>query len=202
MSTLLAVLRCAVPTLYVATFLLYGYVFFGRGDRIGRMARPALMATLSVHLLYLVSFVLAHRRMPLANAPEFLSVIAFATAVAYFYVETRTKNLSTGFFLLAFSTLLQFASSGRIALDAEVPELLRLPWFGLHTGFAILGYAAFAVSAIYGFLFLLLYHELKASRFGLVYRRLPPLDVLGRMNIRAAVLGLASLTVAIVAGIF
>ncbi len=63
--------------------------------------------------------------------------------------------------------------------------------FGLHAGMAILGYSAFAVSAIYGFLFLLLYHDLKSTHFGLIYRRLPSLDVLAKMNIRAAVLGLA-----------
>jgi ABC-type uncharacterized transport system permease subunit len=143
-----------------------------------------------------------NRRIPLAVPAEVLTVVAFCTTLAYGYVETRTKNLSTGMFVLAFSTALQLAASGRIALQQEVPPLLRMPSFGLHTGTAILGYSAFAVSAIYGLLFLLLYHELKASRFGLIYRRLPPLEVLAAMNIRAAVLGLASLTIAILAGAF
>ncbi len=202
MIHLLPVFRCAVPTLYVLALILYGLHFIGRQERLARHARPLLGVTLAVHAGYLAAFIFTHRRIPLAAPPEFLTVIAFTTTLAYFYVETRTKNLSTGVFLLAFSTLLQFASSGRIALDLEVPPLLRVPAFGLHTAAAILGYSAFAVSAIYGLLFLLLYHELKTSRFGLVYRRLPSLDVLARMNIRAAVLGLSSLTLAILAGIF
>jgi HemX protein len=201
MNHLLPVLRCAVPTLYLLTLGLYGLRFFGRAERWGQWARPALCAVLVLHILFLAIFVMVHRRIPLAAAPEILTVTAFTTALAYFYVETRTKNLSTGPFLLGFSTLLQFASSGRIALDLEVPALLRDPMFGLHAGMAILGYSAFAVSAIYGFLFLLLYHDLKSTHFGLIYRRLPSLDILAKMNIRAAVLGLASLTVAIVAGI-
>jgi ABC-type uncharacterized transport system permease subunit len=154
-----------------------------------------------VHALYLADFILAHRRIPLAAAPEILTVVAFMTGVAYFWVETRTREFSTGMFLLGFTTLVQFASSGRIKLDLQVPDLLRVPAFGIHTGAAILGYSAFAVSAIYGVLFLLLYHELKSTHFGLFYRRMPPLEVLGQMNIRAAVLGLGSLTVAIVAGV-
>jgi HemX protein len=201
MIHLLPVLRCAVPTLYLVTLALYGLRFFGRGERYARMARPALVGVLVFHALFLLTFIVVHRRIPLAAAPEILTVTAFTTALAYFYVETRTRNLSTGLFLLGFSTLLQFAASGRIALDLQVPPLLRDPLFGLHTGMAILGYSAFAVSAIYGFLFLLLYHDLKSTHFGLIYRRLPSLDILGRMNIRAAVLGLASLTVAITAGI-
>lgn len=201
MNHLLPVLRCAVPSLYFVTLLLYGLRFFGRGERVAHLARPAFCGVLLLHAFFLASFVAVHRRIPLAAAPEILTVIAFTTALAYFYVETRTGNLSTGVFVLGFSTLLQFAASGRIALDLEVPPLLRDPMFGLHTGMAILGYSAFAVSAIYGFLFLLLYHDLKSTRFGLIYRRLPSLDILARMNIRAALFGLASLTVAIAAGI-
>jgi ABC-type uncharacterized transport system permease subunit len=201
MNQLLPVLRCAVPSLYLLTLALYSLRFFGRGERYARFARPVFCTVLPLHALFLAVFIAVHRRIPLAAAPEILTVIAFTTALAYFYVETRTGDLSTGFFLLGFSTLLQFAASGRMALDLEVPPLLRDPMFGLHTGMAILGYSAFSVSAIYGFLFLLLYHDLKSTRFGLIYRRLPSLDILGRMNIRAAVLGLASLTVAIAAGV-
>jgi ABC-type uncharacterized transport system permease subunit len=202
MTLLLAVLRCAVPTLYAATVALYGLRFFGRAEGLHRLARPCFLITLVVHALFLTAFIAVNHRVPLAAPAEILTVIAFCTALAYGYVETRTRNLATGLFALGFSMFFQLAASGRIALEQEVPALLRLPAFGIHTGAAILGYSAFAVSAIYGFLFLLLYRELKANRFGLLYRRLPPLEILGMMNIRAAVLGLASLTVAILAGAF
>ncbi len=201
MSQLLPVLRCAVPTLYAATVLLYGLTFLGRGEWTRRFARPAFWSTLAVHFLFLITFVWVNGRIPLAALPEVLTVVAFTTALAYFYVETRTNNTATGFFALGLAALLQFAASGRIALVQEVSPLLRQPAFGLHTGMTILGYSAFAVSAVYGFLFLLLYHELKSSRFGLIYRRLPALDVLAKMNIRSAVLGLASLSVGMVSGI-
>jgi len=198
---LLPVFRCATPTLYIVTLVLYALHFFGRARAVARHARAALAATLVVHALYLADFILAHHRIPLATAPEVLTVVAFMTGVAYFWVETRTREFSTGVFLLTFTTLVQFASSGRIVLDQQVPELLRVPAFGIHTGAAILGYSAFAVSAIYGVLFLLLYHELKSHHFGLIYRRMPPLEILCQMNIRAAALGLGSLTLAIVAGV-
>lgn len=201
MNELLPVLRCATPTLYVLSVLLYGMRFLDRGEPYTRYARPAFIVTLIVHFLFLATFIAVHRRIPLATSPEILTVIAFSTAVAYFYVETRTRNVSTGLFLVGFSMLLQFASSGRIELVGDVKPLLRVPIFGLHTLSAILGYAAFAVSAIYGVLFLLLYKELKTTRFGLIYRKLPPLEVLGKMNIRAAAFGFAALTIAIPVGI-
>jgi ABC-type uncharacterized transport system permease subunit len=46
----------------------------------------------------------------------------------------------------------------------------------------------------------LLYRELRAQRFGLVFQRLPPLDILSDMNFRAAAFGLSFLTLAIGAG--
>jgi ABC-type uncharacterized transport system permease subunit len=56
------------------------------------------------------------------------------------------------------------------------------------------------VSAVYGGLYLLLYWELKRSRFGLVYDRLPPLETLARMSLRAVVFGVAFLTLTIACG--
>lgn len=202
MNHILPILRCAVPTLYVLTVAVYGLRFFGRGRVLAAHARKVFLATLGLHFLFLLDFVVVHRRIPLGSGPEVMTVIAFSTALAYAYVEMRTRNTSTGLFLLGFSTILQFASSGQIALRGADEPLLRNPWFALHALNAILGYSAFAVSTIYGLLFLLLYRELKARRFGRIYRRMPPLDVLAKMNIGAAGFGFAILTIAIMAGVF
>ena len=183
MDLILPVLRCAVPSLYALTVIVYSVRFLGRGRRIRPITRWILPVTLASHLLFLAAFVAANGRIPLAAVSEILSVIAFMTALAYYTVEVATRDQSTGLFVLGFSALLQWTSSGQIALEREVPALLRNPAFGLHTATAILGYAAFAVSAIYGLLYLLLYHELKTNRFGRFYRRLPPLEILGRMTV-------------------
>src|SRR5258708_4041011 len=87
------------------------------------------------------------------------------------------------------------------AEDRLGPIPLRPIWFELHTVTAVLGYSAFAVSAIYGILFLLLYSEIRANHFSHFFRRMPPLEALGQMNIRAAGGGLALLTLAIVLGV-
>ena len=78
--------------------------------------------------------------------------------------------------------------------------MLKSPLFAFHTLAAVVGYTAFALSAVYGVLYLVLHHELKRSRFGLVYDRLPPLEVLARMSLRSVIVGLFALTVTIVCG--
>jgi ABC-type uncharacterized transport system permease subunit len=82
----------------------------------------------------------------------------------------------------------------------EANSVLKQTWFGVHLVSAIVGYTAFAVSAVYATLFLLLYGDLKKRRFGIIYDQMPSLDVLSRMAIRAAVLGFLFLTAAILVG--
>src|SRR3954451_3386363 len=80
-------------------------------------------------------------------------------------------------------------------------ELFEHPMFGIHVFLALLGYAAFAVAASYGFLFLRLYRELKRARFSVFYGKLPPLEVLERMMSGALVVGFVPLTGALLDGI-
>lgn len=67
---------------------------------------------------------------------------------------------------------------------------------------ALIGYAAFALAAVYAVLYLLLYGELKGSRVGLIFQRLPSLEVLSRHNYGALLFGWISLTLAIAVGMF
>ena len=67
---------------------------------------------------------------------------------------------------------------------------------------ALVGYAAFAVAATYGFLFLRLYRELKAGKFSLFFfGKLPPLEVLERMMSGALMVGFVALTGAVATGV-
>jgi ABC-type transport system involved in cytochrome c biogenesis permease subunit len=85
-------------------------------------------------------------------------------------------------------------------LDRQVPEILRSTLFSIHVSAAVLGYSAFAVAAVYGLLYLLLYRVIRHKKFGLLFQRLPSLDILDRMNVVAASAGFICLTVAILAG--
>ncbi len=189
-----------LPMLYALAVLAYAADFYGGDPRAARVARRLLAVVIGLHALYLGLRTALYGHVPLASTPEVMTTVALAVAVVYLYVERRTGVARTGMFLISFSLVFQTASSAFVAESRVFPEILRSPLFALHTGTAVLGYTAFAVSAVYGVLFLLLYHELKASRFGIVYQRLPPLEVLARMSLKAVVLGLAFLTLTIACG--
>lgn len=201
MNATLQLLNTLLPMLYAVAALAYALDFFREDPFAGRAARPLLLTVVALHGIYLALRTVAFGHPPLASFFEVMTATAFAVSVVYLYVETRSRTHKTGMFLLSFSFAFQTVSSAFVPTGVAFPSILRSSLFGVHTAAAVLGYAAFAVSAVYGILFLALYHDLKASRFGIVYRRLPPLDLLARMSVRAAVFGVASLAVTIVLGV-
>lgn len=194
MHATISLLNTLLPIMYAMAALAYMIDFF-REDQLARTAtRPLLGIVVVLHAVYLALRTGLYEHIPLASIFEVMTTVAFAVAVVYLYVELRTKTHKTGMFLITFSFVFQTVSSAFISNTGDFPQILRSPLFGVHTGSAVLGYTSFAVSAIYGVLYLLLYHDLKSNRFGLVYRRLPSLDLLATMSLRAAVLGLLFLT--------
>ena len=54
---------------------------------------------------------------------------------------------------------------------------------------------------MYGFLYLVLYKDIKYNRFGLIFNRLPNLEVLEKLSYYSAVIGFFGITIAIVIGL-
>jgi len=179
----------------------YARVYLREGSAGDHVGPIALRAAVLVHIAYLTTRGILEGHLPLASVYDFLSATGLAMAMVYLYVEWREGIRSTGIFVLPFVFLIQIVSSAYGAPGPSSPVPLRPIWFELHTLTAVLGYSAFAVSAIYGILFLLLYRDIKANRFSLFFRRMPPLEALAQMNVRAAGGGLALLTLAIILGV-
>jgi HemX protein len=194
-----------LPLGYLIVALLYGRRFLGepaRGLLLTPSASWALRGLLAVHVAWLAVAGFASGHLPVANVPQALSVLALAVAAVYAFVEWHGNDSSTGLWLISLAFLFQVLAS--VLERPEVPgrnlDLLGNPFFAVHVSLALVAYAAFAVAAAYGALFLLLYRELKASRFALFFGRLPPLSALDRMLAGALILGLAALTGAAVVG--
>lgn len=156
--------------------------------------------TILVHFTYLLFRTIAFNHPPVTTIFEILTVLAFAVALAYALIERQSKAKETGAFILSISLVFQLISTTFIRDLVEVPEILRSSLFGLHITSALLGYASITISAVYGALYLMLYHEIKRNRFGVIYKKLPTLETLERMNFIAITLAFSFLTFAILAG--
>jgi ABC-type uncharacterized transport system permease subunit len=107
----------------------------------------------------------------------------------------------TGAFIILFALLFQIVSSLFIENNYVVPDVLRNRLLGLHVISALLGYSGITISAVYGLLFLVLYKNLKSSKFGLIFNRLPSLEILEKLSFNSLLIGFVLFTVAIIIGI-
>lgn len=202
MQAVLDLLRIVLPIAYAIVLMNYIGIFVREDPLARKLATSGLAVAVALHALSLLLRGLVLHRHPIANPLESMTMIAFAVAVVHLYVEVTHKNQAAGAFVIGLVFAFQLVASAFMGpASTAVNPLLHSPLFGIHTGSAILGYSGFAVSAAYGILFLLLYREIKASRFGLLYERLPSLDLLALMSIRAAAVGLCFLSIAIVVGL-
>jgi HemX protein len=201
MQPLIPLLTTTLPVVYALSVAAYGRAYADETSTGGRWGPVTLRIAVFLHVLYLSARGVTEGHLPLASAYDFLSATALSLAAVYIYLEFRQGIRTTGIFVLPLVFLMQVISSAYgSTIPAQQPPLFPF-WFELHTMTAVLGYGAFFVSAIYGILFLLLYREIKANRLSFFFRRMPPLETLGRMNVSAASAGLVLLGLAILMGV-
>lgn len=200
--SLVDVLVVALPFVYGGLVLLYGISFFKGSTWAAKSTSLTLLSVVILHLSYLLARTAAFDHPPVTTVFEIMTMLAFCIVVGYAYIEFKTKASNTGFFILLLALFFQTASSLFIKDLPDIPPFLRSRLLGFHVSAALLGYTAISLSAVYGVLYLLLYHEIKSSRFGVIYNRLPNLEMLEKMSHKAEVFGFIMLTVAICVGLF
>lgn len=200
-SSAIEILVILMPIMYLGLVALYALAFFGDNPNAERRKSGFLIATIATHLVYLIVRTIAFDHPPITTVFEIMTVLAACIAVGYMYIEVRTRAKNTGFFILLLALVFQTVSSMYIKDLTVISPVLRSRLLGFHVSTALLGYAAISLSAAYGFLYLMMYHEIKSSRFGLIYNRLPNLEMLEKMSHKAELFGFWMLSVAILIGL-
>jgi ABC-type uncharacterized transport system permease subunit len=193
-------LNYLLPLFYFALVWTYGKAFFADKPWAKLAKTPVLICTIILHLISLAARTFVFRHAPVTTIFEIFTVLACAITVTYFVIELRSQRKETGYFILNIAFFFQLASSVFMKSTSEVQEILRSPLFGVHVGSALIGYAAITVAGAYGLMYLMLYHEMKATRFGVIYKKLPTLETLERMTFTALKLAFLFLSIAILFG--
>ena len=201
MTTVIHFINILLPILYLGTFSVYFYDFMKEEKKFINVKRLFIFITLLTHLFYLLLRTNEFDHPPITNVFEIFTVLAFATTFSYFLLELITDIRGTGPFIIIISFAFQLISTLFITDQMDVKEVLKNNLLGAHVMSALLGYSGFTISAVYGFLYLTLYKDLKLNRFGLIFNRLPSLDVLEKLSFYSAVIGFILLTIAIIIGV-
>lgn len=190
-----------LPIFYFATLVVYFYDFLKEEKKLANIKRVFLFITLFLHLIYIVLRTIAFDHPPITNVFEIFTILAITISFSYFLVELVSDIRGTGPFIIILPFLFQLISSLFIQDLTEVKDVLRSNLLGIHVISALLGYSGFTISAVYGFLYLVLYKDIKLNKFGLIFNRLPNLEVLERLSLYSAIIGFIALTIAIIIGV-
>ena len=104
-----------------------------------------------------------------------------------------------GVFIVPLLVALQVIPAIRPGLERRAP-ILESPWFALHVSSLLFAYASFALACVIGITYVLLFKEIKAKHLGFFYKRLPSLQRLDAMNVRAVTIGWIFLTIGVGVG--
>lgn len=200
MFVLLHSLSILLSIFYVLLFIDYALLFFRDDPFAKKTVSFMLRFTIILHFAFIVLRTIIYAHIPLASVFEVFTVLSLAIILIYLYVESVTKVKTTGFFIIPFVLLFQLVSTMFDTFSVEVNHLLTRKFFILHVISAIGGYSAITIAAIYGILYLMLYHDIKSSRFGIIYSRLPSLEILYNMNYKSLGIGFILISGALVLG--
>jgi ABC-type transport system involved in cytochrome c biogenesis permease subunit len=201
MNYTITLLNILLPILYSFTFGIYTYDFWKGEKKFTNSKRVFLFLTLFLHIIYILIRTVFFNHPPITNVFEIFTVLAFSISFSYFILELVTDIRGTGPFIIVISIIFQVISSIFIKDLPIVKDILRSNLLGIHVVSALLGYSGITVSAVYGFLYLTLYKDIKLNKFGLIYNRLPNLEVLEILSYYSAVIGFIMLSFAIIIGI-
>src|SRR6266498_1140289 len=198
-------LNCVLVIGFLSAAAAYGLLFFKRTlenrDELVKVSRRILFLIITVQLIYFILRTLTYEHAPITSLFELTGLVAFGVTIAYRYIEFRTKVYETGFFVVAAAAVFQITSVVFISENSEVNPVLKSGLLGVHVSAALVGYSAIIISGIYGFLYLMLYKQLKQSRLNNFYKKLPSLQLLQQLTDSAIQFGFFFLTLTVLIGI-
>ncbi|MAG13348.1 MAG: hypothetical protein CMN78_02000 [Spirochaetales bacterium] len=187
---------------YLLTAVQYIIFFFTSAERSSTVARWALFSGIGLHVALLIWEGVRVHRMPLTTVFEAMSVLSFALALGYLIIEFRIHKKALGSFVFPIVFIFQLISSIGYRMNVLDSSIIRMPVFGIHTISSVSGYAFFIYSMILGILYLHLFSELKRKKFDIAFDRLPPLEVLDRLNSICVLIGFVLLSIGIAGGTY
>jgi ABC-type transport system involved in cytochrome c biogenesis permease subunit len=186
--------------LYLIAGAIYAVHFGGRQRAVGRSATALLIFGALSHTFVIGMQTMAAGQVPFAGTTQAISAFVLLLALSYLYVEITTDEHAMGLFIVPLLVVLQAIPAFQPDIVEPVSPVLMSAWFGVHVSSLLFAYASFALACVIGITYMLLFKELKAKDLGFFCARLPSLEILDKMNVRAVTVGWIFLTIGLVVG--
>ena len=191
-------LRIAVLLYAVAALAVLPAALYDR-HRWRHIAIPATVAALFFQFVSLAETLnAAHHRLPV-DTHETLSFLGLLLASAFLLVYARYRTVALGVFLLPIVVLLTLLPAFDPGRETVAPEAHPV-WIFLHIALLLAAYVALLTSLLTSLLYLIQERRLKSKLILPTRIRIPPLDTLDRIALRALLIGLPCMTAGLLIG--
>ncbi len=187
---------------YLITEVIYGLNLVDRRPTYSQLASRMLILSMAIHFFAMLERSHHFRTVPYNDLYGSLSLFAWMVSIIYLALEIRHGQKSVGAFLLPIPIILMVLATLLNRPETYTPQVdLRGALFAYHVTSNIFAYSAFTVSFILSTLYLLQHRQIRIRRPGLLFSRLPSLELLERMNRTSVAIGVPVLSVGIVLGL-
>ncbi len=137
---------------------------------------------------------------PYTNSFEIAMFFSWLIVVVYFVTEWKYRIKDLGAFVLPL-VFLVVLFSGFLSKEVDMVEKGQADfWLTLHRTLSVLGYAAFTIAFAAGIMYLFQEHQVKSKKLGILYFRMPSLEVLDNLNEKAITIGFPLFTLGFMTG--
>ena len=137
---------------------------------------------------------------PYTTSYEIAMFLAWFIVVIYFLTEWKYKIKDLGSFVIPLVFLVMLVSVFLSKDAGLVPESEIRFWLTMHRTLSIIGYAAFSIAFAAGIMYLIQEHQVKSKKLGIMYFRMPSLEVLDDLNFKVITIGFPLFTLGFMTG--
>lgn len=166
-----------------------------------RFGRPLLFLGAVIQFTAIGAWCITTHRSPFASEFGSLSVLAWAIALAFGFLETRKRLPAVGAVALLITCFVLFLGLLRSRIPMNENPLLAGQLVSVHVMAVLASFGLFAVSSSCAILYLMQNRLLKQRRHNALFRRLPALETLDRTAYYAVAYAMPFLTLGLVLGI-
>jgi len=192
-------LRVAVFLYGIAALAVLPAALYDR-PRWRHLAIPATVAGLLFHFVSLTEMLnAAHHSLPV-DTHETQSFLGLLFSLSFLLVFWRYRTLSLGIFLLPMAFLFGLLPAFHPGLESASFPGLHSGWLFLHIALLLAAYTALFVSLITSILYLIQERRLKSKSLAAPRIKLPPLETIDSIALRALLFGLPCMTAGLLIG--
>jgi cytochrome c-type biogenesis protein CcsB len=167
---------------------------------IHRIAYGLLLAGFLSHTVGLVLLTSHIQQVPVTTLQHTLSFFAWTIVGSYLALQFKFNIRILGTFVSPLAVVFMLLSSAIPQQMVPASKLFKSFWLALHVGTMFIGNAIFAVAFCAGIMYLIQERQIKNKSFGLLYRRLPSLEMLDALNYVCLTFGFPLITLGLISG--